>query len=249
MRVASAGSGTSEFPNAENAIERRDVFRRLVEAQRPQLRAHCHSIVGTDHDADDATQETLLRAWRGFARFEGRSSLRTWLYRIATNACIDLIAARNARGLPIGCVPAADLAATGGHASVEPAFGAELRPAVDSAPLEARYERREEVELAFAAALKHLPPHQFAVLVMRQVLGFSARETAESLETTRAAVNSGLQRARKTVAERISDEELESMLLEPETTRLQDRAEDYVDALERVDVDGLVGMLVESSSA
>src|SRR5919197_1280615 len=147
-----------------------NAFARLIEPYRGQLHAHCYRMLGSVHDAEDALQEVLLRAWRGLGRFEGRSSLRSWLYTIATNTSLNLIARRPARGLPDGY----------------------------AAP-EARYEQREAVELAFIAALQHLSANQRAVLILREVLGFSAKEAAEVLDTTVASVNSALQRARKTV--------------------------------------------------
>jgi len=171
-------------------------FRRLVEPYRVELHAHCYRMLGSLHDAEDTLQETLLAAWRGLARFEGRSSLRAWLYRIATNECLDVIARRPRRALPVGDVPA------GETAWVEPYPDERLGVEDGFAAPEATYERRESVELAFIAALQHLPARQRAALIMRDVLGFSAKETAESLETTVASANGALRRARDNVAER-----------------------------------------------
>ena len=173
----------------------------LVEPHRGELHAHCYRMLGSVHDAEDALQEAMLRAWRGLPRFEGRSSLRSWLYKIATNTCLDAIARRPKRMLPLDHGPAADPDDGPGEPLVESVWvepypdellGVEDGPA---AP-EARYERREGVELAFIAALQHLPANQRAVLILREVLGFSAQEVADSLETSVPSVNSALQRAR-----------------------------------------------------
>jgi RNA polymerase sigma-70 factor (ECF subfamily) len=164
----------------------------LVELYRGELHAHCYRMLGSVHDAEDALQEALLRAWRGLSRFEGRSSLRSWLYRIATNACLDAIARRPKRTLPTDHPPA-DPSEGPGEPLVESVW---VEPYADEAlglqdgfaAPEARYERREGVELAFIAALQNLPATQRAVLILREVLGFSAREVAETLDTTTASV-------------------------------------------------------------
>jgi RNA polymerase sigma factor (sigma-70 family) len=182
-----------------------------------ELHAHCYRMLGSVYDADDAEQEALLRAWRAITRFEGRSSLRSWLYRIATNTCLDQISRRPKRVLPIDYVPAADPHFAPGQPVVESVwlepYPGELLGREDSytAP-QARYERRESVELAFIAALQHLAPTQRAVLILREVLGFSARETAEMLETTVASVNSALQRARAAVEERVPEQSQQQTL-------------------------------------
>ena len=185
-----------------------EAFRRIVEEHRAALHAHCYRMLGSLHDADDALQETLLRAWRGLAGFGGRSSLRSWLYKIATNACLDAIERRPKRVLPIDYGPPSEPSADPGEPLVESVW---VEPYPDEAiglddgraTPEARYELREAIELAFVAVLQHLPATQRAVLIQRDVLGFSAREVAESLQTTVASVNSALQRARKTVDERL----------------------------------------------
>ena len=173
-----------------------------MEAHRSELLAHCYRMLGSVHDAEDALQDALLRAWRGLARFEGRSSLRSWLYRIATNTCLDLIAKRPKRVLPVDYGPPRDphdgpLIPLAESVWVEPFPDEALGLEDGYAAPEARYEQRESVELAFIAALQHLPPNQRAALILREVLGFSAREVAEILDTTTASVNSALQRARK----------------------------------------------------
>jgi RNA polymerase sigma-70 factor (ECF subfamily) len=182
-------------------------YRHFVEAHRAELHAHCYRMLGSVHDAEDALQEALVRAWRGVGRFEGRSSVRTWLYRITTNACLDVVARRPKRVLPLDYGPAAGPHEGPGAPLVESVW---IEPYPDErlgledgfAAPEARYEQRESVELAFIAALQLLPARQRAALILREVLGFSSREVADLLETTVAAVNSALQRARKTLDER-----------------------------------------------
>src|SRR5690348_5769983 len=188
-----------------------DAYRALVEPLRAELHAHCYRMLGSVHDAEDALQDALLRAWRGLPRFEGRSSVRSWLYRIATNSCLDLIARRPKRVLPIDYGPPTDPHAGPGEPIVESVW---IEPYPDErlgiedgfAAPEARYEQRESVELAFVAALQLLPARQRAVLILREVLGFSAREVAESLDTTTASVNSALQRARATIEDKLPQE-------------------------------------------
>jgi RNA polymerase sigma-70 factor, ECF subfamily len=167
-----------------------DAFEQLVAEHRPSLHAHSYGMLGSCHDADDALQEALLRAWRAIPRFEGRSSVRTWLYRIATNASLDLMDRRHPRVVPIGDGPGAD-PHDGSNETVEIQDGT---PGPD-----ARYEQRESVELAFEAAQRLLTPSQRAVLILREVLGYSAAETADMLDTSVASVNSALQRARSTL--------------------------------------------------
>ena len=185
-----------------------DAFRRIVEDHRAELHAHCYRMLGSLHDAEDALQDTLLRAWRGLPGFGGRSSLRSWLYRIATNACMDAIARRPKRVLPIDYGPPSTPTSENGQPLlesvwVEPYPDEALELADGPAAPDARYEQREAVELAFIASLQHLPATQRAVLILRDVLGFSAREVSESLETTVVSVNSTLQRARTAVAQRL----------------------------------------------
>jgi RNA polymerase sigma-70 factor (ECF subfamily) len=224
-----------------------------VERHRRDLHAHCYRMLGSLHDAEDALQEALLRAWRGFARFEGRSSLRTWLYTIATNTCLNAIARRPARALPIDYGPSADPHDAGGEPLaestwIEPYPDDELGLDTGLAAPAARYERRESVELAFVAALQHLAPRPRAVLVLREVLGFSAREVADVLDTTVAAVNSALQRARKTIDERMPSLSQQATLRTLGDERTRAIVGDYVDALERGDVDAVVAMLTEDAT-
>ncbi len=225
-------------------------FSRLVEPYRSELHAHCYRMLGSVYDADDALQETLLRAWRGLARFEGRSTLRSWLYTIATNACLTQIARRPKRVLPIDYGPAADPHVGPGMPLVESVW---LEPYPDEtlevqdgyASPEARYEQRESIELAFIAALQHLAANQRAVLILREVLGFSAKETAEVLETSVASVNSALQRARAAVEQRVPRQSQQVTLRSLPDDGLHDLVERYVDAWERCDVEAFAAMLAE----
>src|SRR6059058_5482300 len=185
-----------------------DAFGRLIGRYRAALHAHCYRMLGSVPDAEDALQDALLSAWRGLPRFEGRSSLRSWLYKIATNACLKAIERRPKRVLPIDYAPAAD--PHDGPAEpvtesvwLEPYPDEELGLEGSLLGPDARYEQREGVELAFTAALQQLPARQRAVLILRDVLGYSARETAEALETTPVSVDSALQRAHKTIDERV----------------------------------------------
>ena len=227
-----------------------DAYRRLVEPHLGELHAHCYRMLGSVHDAEDALQEALLRAWRGLPTFDGRGSLRSWLYRIATNTCLDAIARRPKRVLPVDHGPAADPHGGPGEPLVESVW---LEPYPDEmlgledgfAAPEARYERRESVELAFVAALQHLPPNQRATLILREVLGFSAREVAESLDTTTASVNSALQRARRSVEDRLPEQSQQATLRELGDDGLREIVDAYVDAWERGDVDEVVAMLTE----
>jgi RNA polymerase sigma-70 factor, ECF subfamily len=227
-------------------------YRELVEPYRNELHAHCYRMLGSLHDADDALQDALLRAWRGLDRFEGRSSLRSWLYRIATNACLDAIGKRPKRVLPIDHVPPSDPHGDWAPPLVE-AVAVEPYPderfGLDDgfAAPEARYERRESVELAFIAALQHLPATQRAVLILREVLGFSAKEAAGTLDTTVVSVNSALQRARKAVDEKLPEQSQQATLRALGDDELRELVETYVDAWERGDVQAVVSMLAEDA--
>jgi RNA polymerase sigma-70 factor (ECF subfamily) len=230
-----------------------NAFGRLVEPYRGELHAHCYRMLGSVHDAEDALQEALLRAWRGLGRFEGRSSLRSWLYTIATNNCLNAIARRPKRVLPVDYGPAADPHTAPGEPIVESVW---LEPYPDEmlgledglAAPEARYEQREAVELAFIAALQHLPPNQRAVLILREVLGFSAKEVAESLDTSVASVNSALQRARVAVDERVPEQSQQATLRTLGDDEVRDLVARYVDAWERNDVEQFAAMLAEDAT-
>jgi RNA polymerase sigma-70 factor (ECF subfamily) len=230
-----------------------NAFPRLVEPYRRELHAHCYRMLGSVHDAEDALQDALLRAWRGLPRFEGRSSLRSWLYTIATNTCLNLIARRPKRVLPLDHSPAADphdgpgvpLAET---VWLEPYPDAQIGLEDGYAAPDARYEQRESVELAFVAAVQHLPATQRAVLILREVLGFSAREVAAALDTTVAAVNSALQRARKGVEEKVPAQSQQATLRALGDTRVRAVVEGFVDAMQRGDVDRVVSMLAADAA-
>src|SRR4051794_33158210 len=215
------------------AIADRDAFERLVSPHLRELHAHCYRMLASVHDADDALQDALLRAWRGARGFEGRGSPRAWLYRIATNASLDLIARRPARTLPI----------EHDEPLVESVW---VEPYPDDP--DASYEQLEAVELAFIAALQHLPATQRAVLILREVLGFSAREVAAMLDTTVAAVNSAMQRARAAVDERTPERSQQATLRALGDEDVRALVARYVDAWERGDVDGVVAMLTEDAA-
>jgi RNA polymerase sigma-70 factor (ECF subfamily) len=210
-------------------------------------------MLGSYQDAEDALQDALLSAWRSLSGFEGRSSLRSWLYRIATNACLKTIERRPKRVLPIDYGPAAD-PHDGAAPFVEQSVW--LEPYPDDrlelpdrvATPEARYEQRESVELAFVAALQHLPAKQRAVLILRDVLGFSAREVADTLELTPPAVDSALQRAHRTVDARLPQQSQQVALRALGDERLSSIVADYVEAWERADVDSVVALLTKDAT-
>jgi RNA polymerase sigma-70 factor, ECF subfamily len=228
-------------------------FEQLVEPHRAGLGAHAYRMLGSIDDAEEALQEALIRAWRGLPRFEGRSSLRSWLYKIVTNVSLDAATRRRARVLPIDYGPARDphdglappLAET---VWVEPYPDERLGMDYGSASPAARYELRESVELAFVVALQHLPPRQRAVLMLRDVLGFSAREVAETLDATVASVKSALQRARKAVADGLPDQTQQVTLRFLGDDAVRELVQRYIDAWERDDVDAVVAMLTEDAT-
>lgn len=210
-----------------------------LEDHRAEIMAHCYRMLGSVVDADDAVQETMIRAWRGLSKFDGRSSLGTWLYRIATNVCLDEIGKRKRRARPIDeSEPGTKDSPLTEHPRshwIEPVPDAQVVP--QDADPERRFALRQSIRLAFVAALQHLPPKQRAALLMREVLDWSAAEIAEALETTVPAANSALQRARATLAER------DVVELEPLTGAQQELIQKYVDAFERYDVDALTSLL------
>jgi RNA polymerase sigma-70 factor, ECF subfamily len=230
-----------------------NAFGELLQPYRGELHAHCYRMLGSVHDAEDALQDATLRAWRGLARFEGRSSLRSWLYTIATNSCLNLIAKRPKRVLPLDYGPPTDPHDGLGMPLSETVW---IEPYPDEsmglddgyAAPDARYEQRESVELAFVAALQHLPATQRAVLILREVLAFSAAEVAETLETTVASVNSALQRARKTVDEKLPAESQQKTLRTIGDEKLREIVDAYMDALARGDVPRVVSMLAEDAA-
>jgi RNA polymerase sigma-70 factor (ECF subfamily) len=212
-------------------------FAQLTGPYRRELQVHCYRMLGSLHDAEDLVQETMLRAWRRLGTFEGRTSLRRWLYAIATNACLNTLE-REPRVVLFPAGGDADPPAIARIDWLEPYPDSLLPDSVDVDP-QARLDLRESIGLAFLAALQHLPPRQRAMLVLFDALGWSAAEIAELLETSVAAVNSGLQRARATLEARPSlrpTEEDERVLVER-----------FVEAWDRVDIDGLVKLLREDA--
>jgi RNA polymerase sigma-70 factor (TIGR02960 family) len=216
-------------------------FARLVEPYRAELHAHCYRMLGSVQDAEDALQDALLGAWRGLAGFEGRGSLRAWLYRITTNACLRLLKRRPRRLLSADYGPPFDQVDDLGEPVAEPLW---LEPYPTP---EGRWELRESVELAFVAALQHLPATQRAVLILREVLGFSAAEVAGILDTSPAAVNSALQRARRAVDERVPhpSQQAELDALGPDGRR--ELVDAFVAAWERADVAALLELLADDA--
>ena len=225
-------------------------FADLVGVYRRQLYAHCYRMLGSTVDAEDALQETLVGAWRGLEGYEGRASLRSWLYAIATNACLRAIRRRPARMLPLDYAPSADpqepLAAPLAETVwIEPLSDTML---ADAATPAGRYEQRESVELAFIAALQRLPARQRAVLILRDVLGFSARDAARTLDTTSVSIDSALARARRTIDARLPDRSQQATLRSLGDTAVRRLVEDFVAAWERADVDAVVSMLARDAA-
>jgi RNA polymerase sigma-70 factor, ECF subfamily len=247
--VRAIGSAVARLSGGEE-----DAFRSLIEPHRPALHAHCYRMLGSMHDAEDALQETLLRAWRALPKFRGRSSLRSWLHRIATNVCLDAIARRPKRGLPIDYRPATRLGGDGPMRPlssalwIEPYSEETLGSADGEAAPEARYERREALELAFVATLQHLPPRKRAVLILRDVLGFSAKEVAEVLMTTVASVNGALQRARRALDERRPERSQQAALRSLRDTRVRNLVDRFANAFETGDVGAILTLLAEDAT-
>ena len=204
------------------------------EVERRGLLAHAYRMLGAYHEAEDVVQDTYLRALRGWTAFEQRSSVRTWLYRIATNVCLTNLEGRPRRPLPAGLGTPDAVAGEALEVNNEITW---LEPVPDAAVVVAE---RDSIRLAFVAALQHLPARQRAVLVLRDVLRWSAAEVAEALDTTSAAVNSALQRAHAQMATRALTEDTVEERLTPEQQRLLDR---YTDAFWRKDIDSLVELL------
>ena len=223
-------------------------FTRIVEPLRRELHAHCYRMLGSTHDADDALQEAMLRAWRGVARFEGRSSLRSWLYTVVTRTCLDTVEGRATRALPVDLGPSSDRAVIGDSPLGDVAWLGpypEVGLGYGPASPDARYEQREAVELAFVAAVAHLPGNQRAALLLFEVLGFSAAEIATMMDTSTASVNSALQRARRIVAEKVPSRTQQQTLRQIGDGRLREIVAGYSAALERGDADALVALLTE----
>jgi RNA polymerase sigma-70 factor (TIGR02960 family) len=226
-----------------------DRFTDETERFRRELLAHCYRMVGSAHDAEDLVQETYLRAWRSYSGFEGRASIRSWLYQIATNVCLTALKPRPIRVLPSGLAGPSDGShrppspvAQGEVSWLEPLPDAWIAPPADDPA--AVVVERESLRLALIASLQHLPARQRAILILREVLAFSAAETAEILDTTTAAVKSGLQRARARLDE-LEPEPAE--LLEPTDQRARALLEGYIAAFERSDV-GLLEQVLRTDA-
>nr|WSZ98022.1 sigma-70 family RNA polymerase sigma factor [Streptomyces sp. NBC_00857] len=214
-----------------------------LEKYRTELTGYCYRMLGSAFEAEDAVQDTMVRAWRGFEKFEGRSSLRSWLYRIATNVCLDMLNAGNRRARPMDLtaptpMAQAQLSARPENVWLEPVPDGRVLPSVAD-PAETAVSR-ETIRLAFVAALQHLPPKQRAVLILREVLAWKASEVAELLDTTVASVNSALQRARATLAESPPDATDAAAELDEEQKALLER---YVVAFEGYDMKALTALL------
>ena len=247
--MSSIDERTADDPDLARARQGDDdAFNRLVEPLRRELHAHCYRMLGSSYDADDALQDALLRAWRGLPRFEGRSTLRSWLYSVATRTCLDTAETRGKRAMPVDLGPASDRTVVGDAPLTDVAW---LGPYADAglasgpANPDARYEQREAVELAFVAALQHLPGNQRAALLLFEVLGFSAAEIAGVMDTSTASVNSALQRARAIVAEKVPARSQQLTLRRIDDHRLREIVSGYATALERGDADALVARLTE----
>jgi len=218
-----------------------------LEHHRVELTAYAYRMLGSSFEAEDAVQETFIRAWRGFSSFEGRSSLRSWLYRIATNVCLDMLGASQRRARPVDMSPARSADnplpdALPENVWIEPVPDARVVPEI-SDPAEVAI-ARESIRLAFVAALQNLPPRQRAVLILREVLHWHADEVAELLDTTVASVNSALQRARATLGSRDLDASSPAPPLDEAQQVLLDR---YVRAFEDYDMNALTSLLREDA--
>jgi len=225
-----------------------DAFRHLVEVHSRELQVHCYRILGSLQDAEDALQETLVSAWRSLGDFGQRSSLRTWLYQIATNRCLSMLRADSRRPRTAPPLPGVTVPEPAGASAepwwLEPYPDALLDGLVDQTPgPEARYESTEAISLAFITALQLLPPRQRAVLVLRDVLGYRASEAAEMLESTQESVQSALKRARATVDGHLADSGRAKPPHQPDTTADHKLVARLTDALERADLDALIGLL------
>jgi RNA polymerase sigma-70 factor (ECF subfamily) len=225
-----------------------EAFQELTDPHRRELQFHCYRMLGSMQDAEDALQETLLGAWRGLPRFEGRASLRSWLYSIATNRCLDAL--RDARRQPPS-PPEPPFEAPQPTRLAEPTWlepypDVMLGGIADAAPgPDALYETRETVELAFIAALQALPPRQRAALVLRDVLGFHTAEVAEMLETSEESVKGALKRARATLAQRLPADREKAP--RAESAREQELVRRFADALEADDIAGIVALLTDDA--
>ena len=220
-----------------------------LEQYRRELTGYCYRMLGSTFEAEDAVQETMLRAWRSIDRFEGRSALKSWLYRIATNVCMDMLNGRQRRARPMELTevgtPESTLNTLPEVTWLEPIPDAHVLPVSSDGDPAERAQAQETLRLAFVAALQHLPARQRAVLILREVLRWSAAETAELLDSSVASVNSALQRARATIADTEPTTEDAPAPLETADAELLDR---YVAAFEQYDIDSLVALLHEDAT-
>jgi RNA polymerase sigma-70 factor (TIGR02960 family) len=225
-----------------------DAFRELVDPYRRELQLHCYRILGSVQDAEDLVQETLLAAWRGLGRFEERASLRAWLYRIATNRCLNALRDRKRRPQEVSSMvepPRPTRMAEPTWLEPYPDVLLEGLPDTATGP-EGRYETRESVGLAFVAALQHLPPRQRAALVLRDVLGFDTADAAAALGSSEASVKGALQRARATLDERLAPGSLERAPL-PNSPLERELVGHFATAVERGDTRGIVSLLTDDA--
>jgi RNA polymerase sigma-70 factor (ECF subfamily) len=232
------GTATGDFENLELELER----------YRKELTGYCYRMLGSTFEAEDAVQETMVRAWRSFDRFEGRSSLRSWLHRIATNVCLDMLSSSQRRARPMDLAEPKTADGPLGNTMPEATW---IQPMPDSSILPESNDpadlavERDTIRLAFVAALQHLPARQRAVLILREVLRWKATEVAELLDTTVVSVNSALQRARTTLGE---IDLTTSEPLQPDDEEQQKLLARYVDAFERYDLDSLTSILHEDAT-
>jgi RNA polymerase sigma-70 factor (ECF subfamily) len=244
--VSDTRAEPADLARARNGDD--EAFNRVVGPLRRELHAHCYRMLADSHDADDALQDALLRARRGLAGFEGRGSLRSWLYTVATRTCLDVATARGRRALPGDLGPGSERAVTGDEPQADVAW---LGPYPDAGLVDgpagpgARYEQREAVELAFVAALQHLPADERAALLLFEVLGFSVAEIAATMDTSTASVNSALQRGRAVVADRIPAHSQQRTLRKVDDARVRQIVAEFSAAMERGDADALVALLTQ----
>jgi RNA polymerase sigma-70 factor (ECF subfamily) len=219
-----------------------------LDEYRTELTAYCYRMLGSAFEAEDAVQDTLVRAWKGFSRFEGRAALRSWLYRIATNVCLDMLGSRQRRARPMDLGPALTADAPLGAVMPENIW---IQPVPDSRVLPVGGDpaeltiQRETIKLAFVATLQHLPPRQRAVLILREVLQWPAADVADLLGSSVASVNSALQRARATLA---ASDVTTNEAPEPLDDEQRELLARYVDAFERYDMTALTSLLAEDAS-
>src|SRR6266542_5753069 len=260
MRIDEIPGGVTEQAIVETVRAGDEpAFAALVEPYRRQLQVHCYRMLGSVDEAEDLVQETLLRAWRGRSTFEGRSLLRTWLYRIATNACLNALDRAPRRVMPQDVAPPVTATTDASEAREQPGFTLDipwLQPDPDtllepSAPTETEPEAqlvsRETIELVFLAALQHLPPQQQAILILRDVLDWSARETAEYLEMSLASVNSAHQRARATMRAMQPSRPADAPSPAAPTDDERGALKTFMDAWEAADADRMTALLREDA--